>query len=202
MQADGAPALGCDAGIVCDHHDGLAGLVERGEQCQDLGAGAAVECAGRFVREDDQRGRNQRAWDEGPSVEPGLPVAISAGQGAVVVAVRADVALRRARRRMVGAAERGIRARCARIVHRARLHPFMRWRGLLPLHGNCRTDRRFALTRRPCPRHALLRSGARVSFCVACEMLLFLCRSQRSQWGAFRTCSAGTINSHQLLMRR
>ena len=63
MQADRTPALGRDAGIMRDHHDGLAGPVERGEQGQDLGAGTAVERAGRLVGEHDQRGGDQGACD-------------------------------------------------------------------------------------------------------------------------------------------
>src|SRR5882757_5798076 len=69
-------------------------------------------------------------------------------------------------------------------------------RSVATLQG-CRTDRRFAPMWRPYPRRALRRSGTRVSFYVACEMLLFLCRSQRQQCGDVPDC---TINGDQLVI--
>ena len=50
-----------NVGFVGDDDDGVAGLVQPGEQRHDLDAGLRVEVAGRFVGE-----QNRRVVDQGP----------------------------------------------------------------------------------------------------------------------------------------
>ena len=52
-----------DVGFVRDQDDGVAGLVQAGEQRHDLGAGLRVEVAGRLVGEQDRRVVHERARD-------------------------------------------------------------------------------------------------------------------------------------------
>ena len=56
-------AHGRDVRVVGDEHDRPAGRVELAEQGDDLGAGVAVEVAGRLVGEDQRRLRHERAGD-------------------------------------------------------------------------------------------------------------------------------------------
>ena len=55
-----------DLGVVGDEDDRPAGGVELVEQRHDLGAGVAVEVAGRLVGEDQRRLRDERARDRDP----------------------------------------------------------------------------------------------------------------------------------------
>jgi len=52
-----------DVGVVRDEHDGPTAPVELPEERRDLGAGMAVEVAGRLVGEDQRGLRDQGAGD-------------------------------------------------------------------------------------------------------------------------------------------
>ena len=57
-------AIAAARGVVRDHHDRLAELVDRvAQQLEDLAARRGVEVAGRLVGEDDRRPRDERAGD-------------------------------------------------------------------------------------------------------------------------------------------
>ena len=65
-----------------DHHDRLAELVDAvPQEAQHLGAGAAVEVAGRLVGEDDLGPADQRAGDGDPLLLPAGQLATAGGRG-------------------------------------------------------------------------------------------------------------------------
>src|SRR3954468_11978879 len=138
--------------------------------------------------------------DDGPDRERALPAAIDASQGAVVVALRADIALRRARRRMVGAVERTVRSGDIRIV-RAWLNRLVSGSGAVPSRA------------RSVPIIALGRGGRRARdersrdqaeefrFVLHWRCSLLVSGANDRSAGAFRVSSAEAINSDQLVMK-